>query len=324
MAEVFISYSSIDSVKAFEIVDQLEATGINCWLSQRNIPPGADYAIEIPKAITASDYFVLLLTNAAQNSPYVMLELDQAFKQKKEIIPIQLEQLLENEKTNFFLNAKQKVDATQNLTAAVNDIIRRIRPTASKTRSVAHQGTKSVHEHLNPIRCPRCGGEVLKQMEYPRFGKGIDVKDGEITKPRYVNWKMEKSRHMIYFRGFILAVSIFCFGAVAVFAVASEPWVRKVFGLVAAFCVGVIARMYCSEKEEYDELLKSCSSTYNSVLDKAIRMINNSGLKCWTLKCAKCEEEFSILLPKEESLNDRVVTLLRDEKSDNHFLKRNN
>ena len=42
MAEVFISHSSADSEVAKMLYRQLEARGISCWISSRDITPGEE------------------------------------------------------------------------------------------------------------------------------------------------------------------------------------------------------------------------------------------------------------------------------------------
>lgn len=326
MAEVFISYSSIDSEKAHEILARLEGAGISCWLSQRDIPPGADYALEIPKAITACSYFVLLLTNAAQDSPYVMLELDQAFKQKKEIIPIQLEQLAENEKTNFFLNAKQKLDATKNLTSAVNDVVRCVRPNISETIR-----TGNIHRnapiHQKAVRCPHCEGEILKLIRCADLGGGLYVEEGVFTRNKNYFWINEESIHdvlSLLTSVAVLAIAV-CGLIISILLknnlhTLAQVKMHLLIIIVIFWCVCIVAslillRCYYKiwEKDLMQERqLESRLEAFNSATDHLCQSIHNSDLKYWTLKCARCEKEFSILLPAEESINDRVANLLEE------------
>ena len=49
--DVFISYASADTTTAHAIVATLESHGIRCWISPRDVTPGALYADEIVRAI---------------------------------------------------------------------------------------------------------------------------------------------------------------------------------------------------------------------------------------------------------------------------------
>jgi hypothetical protein len=300
MAEVFISYSSADSVKAKDIVDRIEGAGITCWISQRDIPPGADYAIEIPKAITACSYFVLLLTNAAQESPYVMLELDQAFKQKKEIIPILLEQVVENEKTNFFLNAKQKLDATKSITAAVNNVLRRIRPNSSPLENANDQLAQTIDKPKEIVRCPHCGCPVVKRKRlfldrylYPEEG---------VLEEENMAMLLVKNRNMIEpILMLISMIGMFCSFILLITC--------KDKGLLQIICIVLIGLMNGAIAVVIGNK-KTCD-----VIGELIWAVEDSGLKYWTFRCAKCEKYFSILLPKDKKLKDLIPGLLEDKKN---------
>lgn len=54
MAQTFISFSSKDIETALRVHDALTVRGIDCWISERDIPTGANFQIEIPKAIKKS------------------------------------------------------------------------------------------------------------------------------------------------------------------------------------------------------------------------------------------------------------------------------
>lgn len=298
MAEVFISYSSVDSVKAKDIVDRIEGAGITCWISQRDIPPGADYAIEIPKAISACSYFVLLLTNAAQESPYVMLELDQAFKQKKEIIPILLEQVVENEKTNFFLNAKQKLDATKSITAAVNNVLRRIRPNITENPVSESSNLNKDISRRKALRCPHCGCTVIKQKRY-FLDRYLYPKEGNIKNNAVDTWII---RNRVSIEGWIL-----CYAAIASLALILILLAGSKKTVIEIITLGVILAAHA--------LLGAAASKASDIPDllgQLINVISSSKLKYWTFRCAGCEKNFSILLPRDAQLKDLAPDLVEN------------
>lgn len=76
--KVFISYSSKEYDRAFSLKQILEANGIGCWMAPQSIPSGSDYSQEIPRAIRECDVFLLLLSEASQDSKWVPKELDNA------------------------------------------------------------------------------------------------------------------------------------------------------------------------------------------------------------------------------------------------------
>ncbi len=62
---VFISHSSRDAAVAHEPAAALEAGGVACWISGRDVAPGANYQEAIVGAIAGARALVLLLTEAA-------------------------------------------------------------------------------------------------------------------------------------------------------------------------------------------------------------------------------------------------------------------
>ena len=167
VATVFISYSSENQDKADQLLKKLEGAGISCWYAPRDILPGGDYTVEIPKALGECTYLVVLLTNESQNSPYVKMELDQATRRRKTIIPVVLEHMDQNESTNFLINAKQTVDATKDLDGAVNKIIKTIggNPDAIHADQI-HAKEHRITEYCKEICCPHCGCTVLKRDSF--------------------------------------------------------------------------------------------------------------------------------------------------------------
>lgn len=71
---VFISYSTKDAFRAWELRESLEAMGIKCWMAPRDIPTGTSYACMIAKAIGDCAMFFLLLSPNSMESVWVEKE----------------------------------------------------------------------------------------------------------------------------------------------------------------------------------------------------------------------------------------------------------
>ena len=108
MHEVFISYSSKDMAQAENVRNILEQNGIPCWMAPRDIPGGSNYTKEIPVAIRGCQVFVLILSQNAQNSHWVLKEVDAAVNNNKVIIPDMLEDIELNDEFNFLLTGVQR------------------------------------------------------------------------------------------------------------------------------------------------------------------------------------------------------------------------
>ena len=83
---IFVSHSSRDTAEVRQLVEFLEASGIPCWVSYRDIPPGADWAETIYDAIEASSGMLLLYSENTNRSRQVRNELDIATNAAKTTI----------------------------------------------------------------------------------------------------------------------------------------------------------------------------------------------------------------------------------------------
>lgn len=92
---IFISKASKDMEHANNrislVVNELNARGINCWLSEIEIKPGEDYNEVLPKAIADCTLMVFFVSINSINSPEVESEIGTAKQNKKIIVPIQIE-----------------------------------------------------------------------------------------------------------------------------------------------------------------------------------------------------------------------------------------
>ena len=68
----------------------LEARDRPCWIAPRDIEAGASYPHEIVEGIKRCPTFLILLSDAAAESPHILRELEMAVSQKKRIIPLRL------------------------------------------------------------------------------------------------------------------------------------------------------------------------------------------------------------------------------------------
>ena len=88
---VFVSYSSYDKSFVDGWVWQMEECGIVCWYAPRDVPIGNDYAAEIPRAIEASDFVLLMASKASYASKQCCREIAIADDCGKVILPIRLD-----------------------------------------------------------------------------------------------------------------------------------------------------------------------------------------------------------------------------------------
>lgn len=189
MKEVFISYSTIDTQQAETVRNVLEKNGISCWMAPRDIPGGSNYTKEIPIAIRGCKVFVLILSKNAQNSHWVLKELDSAVNCGKVILPFMLEDCILNDEFNFLLTGAQRYAAYQKKAETMEKLIGRVRaiidmepksgepevetavteeaPAVEEKPAVKKKpAEKTVPVYFGEAVCSACGGSDLK--EFPK------------------------------------------------------------------------------------------------------------------------------------------------------------
>ena len=123
---VFVSHSSKDGEKVRRVVDFLESSGVKCWVSYRDIPPGADWAETIYDAIAGSSAMVFLHSANVNKSRQIRNELDIATNLDIPLIPLKLEETPPSKGVRYFTNSHQWLDATRDWTKASQRLIESI------------------------------------------------------------------------------------------------------------------------------------------------------------------------------------------------------
>ncbi len=110
MAEVFISYSSVDKTAANEVCEALERNEITCWIAPRNIGVGS-YASAIIKGIEECKLVVLIFSSHSNKSPQVEREIERAVSKGKTIYPLRVENVVPSPDLELFISSEQWMDA---------------------------------------------------------------------------------------------------------------------------------------------------------------------------------------------------------------------
>ncbi len=108
--KVFISYASLDQTEATKLVGEIERRGIPCWISNRDIAPGADYQQSIVAAVQSAGAFLLLFTENANRSVEIPRELALAGKYRKTVVPARMQDILPTGAFEYPLTSAQYID----------------------------------------------------------------------------------------------------------------------------------------------------------------------------------------------------------------------
>lgn len=104
---IFISHSSKDAELAAKVCRKIEAAGHSCFLAPRDIRSGYEYAEEIINGIDSTDIVLLLLSQAANDSPHVLREIERAVSNNKSVIVYKLEEVKLSKSMEYFLMTRQ-------------------------------------------------------------------------------------------------------------------------------------------------------------------------------------------------------------------------
>jgi formylglycine-generating enzyme required for sulfatase activity len=92
-AEVFMSFSHVDQSVAEAACDSLEADGLRCWISPRDIVSGRSWDESSGKAIQDSRAVVLVLSASANKSERVLREIEHAAKCKVPVVTFRVQEV---------------------------------------------------------------------------------------------------------------------------------------------------------------------------------------------------------------------------------------
>src|SRR5947209_2231879 len=106
---LFLSHASADDAFVAELRKALEDLKIPVWVDSRNLRPGGKLAPEIAAAIEEAESFLVVLSPATVNSPWVRREIAQALKVERRrkgdgyrVIPLLLPGLTPGALGNWF------------------------------------------------------------------------------------------------------------------------------------------------------------------------------------------------------------------------------
>ena len=86
--DIFLTYATADEKRAEQIRDALEAKGLSCFMSSKELSGGDNFSEVIRDALTTSREVCLLFSPNSAKSEWVLTEWGAAWAFKKRIVPI--------------------------------------------------------------------------------------------------------------------------------------------------------------------------------------------------------------------------------------------
>ncbi|MEU4385395.1 toll/interleukin-1 receptor domain-containing protein [Promicromonospora sp. NPDC023805] len=108
---VFVSFAGADLTLAEAVVAELDEAGVTSFFAPRDISSGANFAVEIVRAIASCDAVVILLSPSALASPHVRREVSLSIDERRRLLPFAVSVLdfdaLASTEWSYWLSAVQ-------------------------------------------------------------------------------------------------------------------------------------------------------------------------------------------------------------------------
>lgn len=125
---IFISHSSEDADLCKRITGLLEDAGLGVWIAPRDIRAGASYGEQIMLGLESSQFVLLVLSEAANQSKFVVREIERGVSLGKVVIPLRIQDIKPNKSMELFVSSAHWVDAiAQPLEAAVHEVVQAVK-----------------------------------------------------------------------------------------------------------------------------------------------------------------------------------------------------
>lgn len=138
--QVFISYASINRTEALKVCKAIEDRGTECWISMRDVLPGANYQEAIVQSIRNARAMVLVFSKAANNSDEIKKELSLASRYRVPVITLRIEDVQPSDAFAYELSTRQWIDAFDDWDGSIDLLTSRIRQISGEARGPATRG----------------------------------------------------------------------------------------------------------------------------------------------------------------------------------------
>jgi hypothetical protein len=124
---IFVCFSSKDEAVAREVVEFLEANGLKCWISLRDVAPGQNYQEAIVQAIETAQGIVFLFSEHSSRSGEIKKELSIGASINVPVFPVRLAPIAPSGALRYELSIRQWIDIFPNRTSALGKLAETIK-----------------------------------------------------------------------------------------------------------------------------------------------------------------------------------------------------
>jgi hypothetical protein len=124
---LFVCHSSKDEAVAREVVEALEADGLKCWISERDVLPGENYQEAIVQALEAASGIVFLFSENSNKSLEIKKELSLGGSISVPVFPLRLSPIAPSGALRYELAVRQWIDIFPHREQALAKLARTIK-----------------------------------------------------------------------------------------------------------------------------------------------------------------------------------------------------
>src|SRR4051812_5930771 len=123
---VFISYATADRGEALKVCKAIERRGTRCWISTRDVPPGANYQEAIVQSLRSARAVALVFSEAANSSDEIKKELSLASRYNVPVITLRLKDVEPSDAFAYELSTRQWINAFEGWDKAIDTLVSRV------------------------------------------------------------------------------------------------------------------------------------------------------------------------------------------------------
>ena len=123
---VFISYATADRTEALKVCEAIERRGTKCWISMRDVPPGANYQEAIVQSLRTARAVALVFSDAANTSNEIKKELSLASRYQVPVIALRLKDVEPSDAFAYELSTRQWINAFEGWDRSIDTLVGRI------------------------------------------------------------------------------------------------------------------------------------------------------------------------------------------------------
>ena len=136
-SHLFVCFSSKDEPIAREVVDSLEASGLKCWISLRDVLPGQNYQEAIVQAIELANGIVFLFSEHSNKSQEIRKELSIGGGINVPVFPLRLSPIAASGALRYELAIRQWIDIFPHRQQALAKVAQTIKDTIDQSEAGA-------------------------------------------------------------------------------------------------------------------------------------------------------------------------------------------